>query len=402
MFFASGILVVTYRKMVYLWYAVFVAINTLAVAGHLGFANYALWPHATWWPEHSVVVLACSGLVVQLQFCRAMFLAPSTNARLHRWVSGVQGLCVLAILVSLVTPQPFYRSIQYGFVTLACTAITFYIVLRAVRQRSQTGWFWLLAYTPLWVFIVLAGIDSLGFAPINELPLDAPLYALMFEMPVLLVALHLHARSLHSHDVRLNMLAAAGGATGFVPPLEFARTAQDLWDQAKTQGKDLAVACVQVVHDDKLAPLEAAERADQERARVVRMLRTVVRPHDTVAQINDTQFACFLPGLNGGDDFNARLSRLVALGLMAEHAVQPLRFRIVASTRASAGSTWPALLAAFQHKLKDHASWGSRTIVFMGAVLQMSMPDEELPSELWAQALDKPESQVTSQKRPQP
>jgi two-component system, sensor histidine kinase LadS len=396
MFVLCCALALAYRKAVYGWYALFVACNFFAVTGYLGFSSYAFWPQATWWPEYSVLVPVIAAAVAQLQFCRIMFLDDGDERWLRFVVWGIVGMCLLLIPVSLLTPDPMLRLLAYGLVLAACASAMLGLVLRALRQGSVLAGLWLLAYAPLLGTLGASVIDNFGLAAINGLSFNAPVYALLFEVPVLLVALHLHAKSQHGQSVHQTALASADHLKGCLPPERFAATAQGLWDDARRRKKDLGVAYVQAARDTDLAALVNTYDDQREQTQVIRVLRTVLREGDTLAQIQGDCFALFMPGQAVGEEFTSRLSRLVALGLMAEQdyaAAVPIRFRVVASSRASVAGNWSVLDEAMRAKLADSNGWNKRSIKFLAAKPVVAAFEPEDLSDFWAVAVQKSANQ---------
>jgi two-component system, sensor histidine kinase LadS len=389
----STLLAVVYRSIAYGWYSVFVALGIVASSSHFGLAAYLFWPDATWWPEYAVLVPATLGFAVQLHFCRILFLSDSPGHRLQSWVSGALAISAVLVLTSVVAPSVVFINLGYALAMTVCVGLMLLITVRALLQKSLMAVFWLAAYLPLIGVVLVSVMDNFGVAAISALPFHAPIYALMFEMAVLLVALHLHAKGLYGSSVRLSALAAANPLTGFIAQNEFARAAQTLWDGARRSNQDLGVAYVRLLGPERHArPIALTHNpaADQERARVARLLGTVLEEGDALAQVDDRTYAIFLARQSAGENFNSRLSRIVALGLMAGQdasAAGPFRFRIAASTRASVGRNWPALDRALQRKLTDDVSWAKRSIIFLGAVAVNAQEDEissEVSSEIWA------------------
>jgi two-component system, sensor histidine kinase LadS len=352
----SAVLVFIAGQKAYAWYALFVGLSSLATAANMGLTKYALWPNATVWPEYSIYSLVMISITSQLQFCRAIFLPRTERSWLHSLLSCATGFNLVAIGLYFFADNPIHRQILYTLVNCLCTVLALVLVTRALRQGNQTAWLWLLAYVPLIISVALASADSFGFA-INGLPYAAPVYALFFEVLVLLVALQLHAKSHQAQSVRRNLLDSIDPHTGFVASRIHHATADTLWSQARHSQRDLAVAYV-----------EAKSTAVDCLPQIVRLLRTVVSDDDTVAHVDKNLYALLMPGLPAGEELANRLSRLVALGLMSgkdAQASSPVQFRIVASTRGSFRGTWQEMDAALMAKLKQTSGWGQRSIRFV-------------------------------------
>jgi two-component system, sensor histidine kinase LadS len=358
MFTVSSVMASTYRSISYAWYSVWVGLGFFVSASYIGFANYAFWPNATRWSDIATASLMLVGLVVQVQFCRVMFLTQLPAKWVHRCITAAQMLGLLAAAYILragaITPT---ASLMVVAANVLYSLLMLTIVLYAIRKSNQVAWLWLAAYIPLLGLMIMAMIDNLGWIALPWLPYNAPVYAQIFEMPLLLLALHLHAKSQHQQDVQDSVLASINPLTGFVVAQLFQATAEKLWERARRDKHDLVVTYVEATSD--------AQRPLQ---RTVRLLRTVVRDTDMVAHADSNLFAILMPQKSVDDALSNKLSRLVALGHMTEkdHSeIHPVHFRIVASSLNGYDDTWQAMDAALRRKLKEPIGWGPRRIRFV-------------------------------------
>jgi two-component system, sensor histidine kinase LadS len=386
----SSALALMYRNTTYAWYAVYVAINGVAILSYLGIGSYGLWRQSTWWPGQSILLCVMATALVQLQFSRAMFVGRAASPRLYHGISAA--LLMGAVGIGLFVTVNHLAFKVWSFVTVfaGCVVLLLAIAARAVRQSGAVARLWLLAYTPLAMAIALAIVDSFGWYALTWLPYNLPLYALLFEMPVLLIALNLHAKTLHTQQVRKTTLANIDPATGYVAPHLFTATLETLWQQAQDQWQDMVVAYVLVQHD---AQKEATGHTDSVQ-RTVRALRTVVREQDTIAHIKPQLFAILMPSMALNDALAQRLARLVAVGRMVDvNAPQAplLLFRVVASSKAGFAGTWQQLDASLRRKLYDAHGWSRKSIRYV----RLRAPNESQPesdlvslSQLWDVAVE--------------
>ncbi len=386
------------KNKTYGWYAAFASANFFAVAGYVGMSAYLFWPDASWWPEYSALVPAMLATMAQLHFSRLMFENEQPGTRLHQLVNMTLVFNLLCVVAALVTPDPIARRFEYGWVMASSVALTLFIVLRAWGQGVALARLWMFAYTPLVIGLTLTIVKHFGIWPINGLPFMVPVYAIAFELPVLLFILLSHSKAHQAHAVREATLASADPLKGYTQRSAFDETAQKLWNQARAEKKDVGIAYVKVVRDKEQAALVNSYDPDRERAQWVRIMRTVMREGDTVAQIDDDMFALFFKGQSVGEDFSGRLSRLVALGLMAAQDYSthgPVQFRIVAGTRgSSAGAAggsgsgdWATLDRTMRARLIAEKGWSRRSIRMLSAVPVVPQVPDENHSDAWAQAL---------------
>ena len=381
----SGMLAANAGYREFLWYALFVGLSCFATATYMGLSTYALWPHSAAWANQANYWLIMVATTAQLQFCRTIFL-PSAERSWWRTSTSI----ALVAAISAIGLFFYYDRIVpklglYFFVVYACTALAIALVVRALCQGNSTAWLWLVAYTPLIISVGLASLDSAGFA-INGVPFDTPVYALIFEVAVLLVALHLHAKSKQAQQVRRSLLDSIDPHTGFIPSRSFAATAQSIWDAAQQSKRPVAVAFV-----------EATSNAPLSQQPVVRLLRTVARDSDTVAHVDKNLYAILMPEQHLGTDLTARLARLVALGHMAvkDLAVSSaVQFRIVASGSAAFAGTWSQIDTSLRNKLNDPKGWSRKSIRYVRLrSAEDSQPESGLASlsqlsDMWQTATD--------------
>jgi two-component system, sensor histidine kinase LadS len=385
MWLLSSVLALAYRHAAYAWYALYVAINVVLFASYFGIGSYALWRTATWWPEESITLCVMAAMLVQLLFCRAMFLSRRSSPSLHKTIPAVVLTGCLAIVAYAVFNIIIVQTILFLLVTLTSIALMVASALPALRQRNVVAWLWLLAYVPFLVVVALSVVDGFGWCALPWLPYHSPLYALLFEMPLLLIALHLHAKTLHTDQVRNTTLANIDPATGYVAPHMFTATLETLWQQAQDQWQDMVVAYV-LVHQDAADP--AADYPDVTQ-RTVRALRTIAREQDTIAHIKPQLFALFMPSMALNDALAQRLARLIAVGRIADVNDPPaptLRFRVVASSKAGFTGTWQQLDASLRKKLHAPSGWSRKSIRYLrmpGAVESQPESDLATLSQLW-------------------
>lgn len=390
MWLLSIVLALVYRHDAYAWYALYVAINSVLFASYLGIGSYALWRTATWWPEESITLCLMAAMLVQLLFCRAIFLSPRTSPRLHKTIPIVVLLGCVTIVVYAVFNIVSLQTILFLLVMLTSMALMVASARTALRQRSVVAWLWALAYAPFLLVIAFTVVDGFGWRALPWLPYHTPLYALMFEMPLLLIALHLHAKTLHTHRVRKATLANIDPATGYVAPPLFTATLEALWQKAQGQWEDLVVVYVLVQHDAS----QAAVTHTNDTQRTLRALRTVAREQDTIAQIKPQLFAIFMPSMALNDALAQRLARLIAVGRMTDvHAsdASALRFRLVASSKTSFAGTWQQLDASLRKKLHDANGWSRKSIRYVRLRSpKESQPESDLVSltQLWDLAVE--------------
>jgi 7TM diverse intracellular signalling/7TMR-DISM extracellular 2 len=388
---ASLLMALAYRNAIYLWYTLYVGLGFLACAAYVGIASYAFWRHALWWPEVSSNVLLMAAVTVQTQFCRALFYSSTTEVWRQRAITAVCIASLLSIGLMMLTNHVNLRLQLINLVFLLNTAAMLSMVVRAVRQGSLTGKLWLLAYIPLICVVLLTLVDAQGWIPLPWLSFNAPVYALLFEMPVLLVALHQHAKAQHARAVRETTLADLDPLTGFVAAEHFPRLLAQHWGQAQIDQTDLTVAYVHPMIDPAFADLGGEPPNEQQAIlRTVRLLRTVALPKDHVACVQAGVYALIMPQGKVKGEVAQRLSRLIALGMMQQDQIQhhlPMRFRIAVSSTSGYSGMWHELDTELRSKIALDKGWDKRNIRYVNKRMERDWDSADL-SDFWDKALD--------------
>jgi 7TM diverse intracellular signalling/7TMR-DISM extracellular 2 len=375
MFTLSSAMALIYRNTTYVWYALYTGLTLLTSASYVGMASYAFWPHATRWSNDAVFVFTMLTMGAQTQFCRAMFLPAASAKWVQHGISAVIACTLVSTGLYLLIPTFTSRIGLFTVVAMVCTALMVAIVVHAIRQRSLIAWLWCVAYSPMILVLTLTIVNSFSWLTLPWLHFYAPLYALIFEMPVLLVALHLHAKSQQARHVHRSLRDSFDPHTGFVPSHQHTPTAQALWDTARHNNHYVAVAYAEATSDTPLSQQP-----------MVRLLRTVARDGDTVTHADKNLYAILMPGQHVGTELTNRLSRLVALGHMAVNdlaASSRVQFRIVASSNAIFTGTWLQLDASLRNKLDDSKGWAHKSIRYVSL---RTSDDSQRPSDLASQS----------------
>lgn len=398
MVLASFALSVTYRSSTYAWYSAYAASAILVIASFTGLGSYLLWSESTQWPEISIGVCSILAAALQLQFCRVMFINHTSPQWLRGTAYALLAANVLALTAFIVIRDAALRTILFTVQPFVLGLITVAISVRAwAKDRSTVAIVWLVAYAPLLICFALSVIEHLGYASLPWLAYNAPLYAFVFEMPLLLAALHLHAKSQYAKTVRSSTLAGTDPMTGFVTSRLLPDTMASLWDEAQNLKHDVAVAYIEVKHSPDDVGLHGTPPRARTQERAVRMLHTVARQHDIIAHVDKDIYALIMPRMSLGSHLSDRLSRLIALGIMTDkdsHQEAPLRFHITATTARSFAGDSKEMSGALTDKLQRNDAWGHKPIRFVrnisvryGAQASAKAADETLSS-FWRRAAD--------------
>jgi two-component system, sensor histidine kinase LadS len=367
MLLITGMYALAYKEIVYAWYALYVALGLVTSACFVGLAHYALWPGADQWPQLSSAVFLMACFTAQLVFSRAMFMPANGSKIGHAAVSVLVALSLLAMALLVLVNHLQLRVALFTGQMLVCSLALLVITLPLLRRRNQVAWLWLLANALLMPVVTLTIVQSLGLLALPWLPTKAPIYAQSFEMVVLLVALHFHAKTGHARAVRSTILAHTDPLTGFVPSHHYQDTLAQLWLKCLQAQTDMSVAYVHASMDTHARAGGGGIDKKRFTLRTVRMLRTVAREDDTIARVNDDVFAILMPGVGRSEALTAKLSRLVALGMMQDkddRRAIPIQFKVLASSLLSSNCSPEQLHTTLSEALANPSIGKQRAIRF--------------------------------------
>lgn len=398
----SGYLCIANRDVSTAWYLLFALSNLCIMVNFTGLGAYLLWPGAGRALELSALTILLSIIAVaaQLQFCRHMFLSVHPWRRLFQWTRGaliIVLLCAAIVaftvyLLDSVVELPFIAHssarIRMANFLLSCVvgvAAMYWIVLRSAFKGLLTAKIWILAYLPLFVVTGLVMFEHIGVLPRSGLSFYAPMYCIAFEVPMLLLVLHLHHKGRYAKHIESNTLARLDPHTGFIVADAYKPELRRLWNQANRSGQDIAIVYVQAYQGSGRDAVQAGQAT-------VRILRTVATAQDLVANVGNNVYCIVMPNTSVGDALSARLSRLVALGLMAANdglSDQALRFKVVCGTLRGSSESCTELHKLLMNKLALTTGWDKRAIRYIVGRAKDSEPDDQDISQMWMDALAK-------------
>ncbi len=361
-------LAISYRDWVYAWYAAYVFLSLMSITAYLGVASYLFWPQAGRWPEYSIFFTVMASITAQLWFCQAMFLRDTEASLLKRAAQAAALISTVLLLVPLIFSSVMVRQLIFGMGMLMCFSLIGLIVLQALMRKMNAAYFWVVAYVPLLVVVVITLLDNLSLISPLGLPYSLPAYTLAFEAIVLLFSLHLHAKNRHAVQERERALVVVDPLTGFFNARAFSQRLALMWSGVIGSSQDVAIAMVHVHHNSDSTDSASALRLERKLLRSVRLLNTITRDVDVIGRIGGNILAVAMPGIPMGDDLNNRFARLIALGMMVDpYDTQPteLRFRVAVGTRATWGDDLKSLDSNLRSAIAQSGGWSRKPIRYV-------------------------------------
>jgi GGDEF domain-containing protein len=213
----------------------------------------------------------------------------------------------------------------------------------------------LLIYAPYLLAISLTLANSIGLIAAPWLPLQTPLLAAVAEAIAMMLCINAYSRLKHAQTVQQQVMALHDPLTGFLNASSFRQEADKLWQSARLQRRDVAVAYITV----EPATSDSSLDTEAMMTRSVRLVRSIAREFDAVGRLSRNRLALVMTDLPQGEALAGRLARLVALGMMYEtHETREttIRFRIGVGIRKEFAGSFAELDTALHDLLQQEAA----------------------------------------------
>lgn len=360
-----------YRDLTYAWYALYLLGTLLAALSYSGVTQSWAWPQASKFASDAVVYGVMSALAFNLQFSRAMFGSLQGRAY-HVTVQTLFALCIGYMILTIFIAR--YDRIVPIFSALSATVFVFvlFTALSAWRKGVRFARYWLLVYAPYLLAISLALANSIGVIAVPWLPLETPLLAAVAEAIAMMLCINAYSRLKHAQTVQQQVTALHDPLTGFLKASSFHEEADKLWQLARLQRRDVAVAYITV----EPATSEATPDYEALMTRSVRMVRSIAREFDTVGRLSRNRLALLMADMPQGEALSGRLARLVALGMMYEtHETREttIRFRISVGFRKEFAGSFADLDTALLDLLQQETT-NPKPIHYLAAAAKHRYP----------------------------
>ncbi|TAG25390.1 MAG: hypothetical protein EAZ37_12960 [Burkholderiales bacterium] len=317
----------SYRDRTYLWYAAYLLSTTLATWAYSGVGQQFLWPTASKFASDAVVYFVLSAFSFNLLFVSGMF-GKWLGRAYRRATYALIAACVAYMVMTIFIVNYASAIMFFMAITIAVSSFILFTAVQAWRKAVPYSGYWLLVYIPYLMSIALVVAESSGQITLPGLPVNTPILAAMVEAVAMMFCLNAYSRESHAQAVREQVAAQRDPLTGFLNEQRFIDLASSAWLNASQSGRHISLAYVLVEskeHDLSTVQFEALM------LRSVRMVRTAMRESDGLGRIGRNMLGICMPNMKPGEDLNARLSRLVALGLMLnpnDKNSQALKFTI--------------------------------------------------------------------------
>lgn len=377
-----------YRDLTYAWYAGYLLFTVMAALSYSGVAHRMLWPAADTFSSSAIVIGVMAAFAFNLQFSRSMFGALQGRAY-HVVANALIGACMVYLVITVLTVK-FAPLVQiFQALTASVFAFIIYSALSAWRKGVRFGGYWLMVYLPYLLGVAATLADSSGLYAMSWIPVESPIALAILEAVAMMLCINAYSRLRHAQAVQAQVAAQHDPLTGFLNAANFAAQAAKLWNNTPAGKRHIAVLHIQV-EEAEIRPLMPLD-AEALMARSVRVVRASTREFDAVGRTGSTRLGVVMADVPNGEALNARLQRMVALGLMRESTDPrnaPVRLRISVGQRHEFAGDFAALDAALRH-LSQTEDANNRNIQHLGVVVPVTRVGEA-PSLDMTQAAQSP------------
>jgi GGDEF domain-containing protein len=353
-----------FRDKTYVWYAIYLMTSMFAALAYSGVSHKFLWPAASRFSSDAVVCFIMAAYAFNLLFVSAMF---------GKWLSKIfrratfvlVTACVAWIIHSLLTENYATSAVIFILIAVWASVLILSTVIQAWRQEVPYSGYWLAVYLPYLISICLAVVHNSGQLSLPHLPEYIPLLAFMAEALAMLFCLNAYSRERHAQAAREQVAAQRDPLTGFLTEANFIDIASKAWLQASERRSDMTLAYVLVEAKDMEVSTMQFEAL---MLRSVRLVRIAMRETDSMGRIGRNMLGIAMPGMKPGENLNARLSRLVALGLMldpTDGTAHALKFTLAVGSRRVHPLIFPEMDQRLRALLVKDSENRPRTIRFL-------------------------------------
>jgi adenylate cyclase len=160
------------RDVSYLYYVLFNIGWVLAMFTLNGLAFQYLWPHASWWTNHSLLFFFCWAFFWGIQFSRT-FLNTTQNIPAMDWVlRALLGLAIVGMVSALLASYAF--SVRLTNVIGMSSLLVWVCGFRSWQQGARPARYYMPAWTALILGIAVLSLKNFGLLPHNTFTVWAP------------------------------------------------------------------------------------------------------------------------------------------------------------------------------------------------------------------------------------
>jgi two-component system, sensor histidine kinase LadS len=338
-FFGLAILVAAYsalsaivlRDANHAWYAAYVLAAGLGQASMTGTAAFVLWPQSPAWAD--VAPLVCNLLSIALligtvlNLSGAVHKSPKLTLASRAWM----GALVLAVLgLFVLGAGDNYRAKALPFMALLSNAVLGLLLVQAFRLGQRRVALWLTAgVVPFVLLAHLPLAQHMGWINHGWATSHAMQLGLVWELPLVLLALALRAQERRAVLQRIQDFKRVDGSTGLIVQDVLVYRTDLSIRRARRFSHEACLYRVDIDNAEALRRQFGRKIVEEATIRLSNRFLRLLRDIDTVAHLDDGAFAMLIEGPIAQDEAQDLSTKLLARGLQPfEQLPSGLSFRM--------------------------------------------------------------------------
>jgi len=156
------------RDQSYLWYVLYILLISSAQLALLGIGQDQLWSGNIWLSSRSSIILALIAIALGMEFARRFINTRTTVPNLHKGVPIFHALVVIDLVIYLFS-DPWTGYMLAQMISGWSAIYLMVMVITAIRRGSRQARFFLLAWTPFLIGVLMFVMKDAGVLPYTPL-----------------------------------------------------------------------------------------------------------------------------------------------------------------------------------------------------------------------------------------
>ncbi|MEP6964552.1 MAG: 7TM diverse intracellular signaling domain-containing protein [Polaromonas sp.] len=362
------------RDSAYGFYALCVTLMGLTQACITGIAGLHLWPDWPWWNDISSTVLPLLTVSATLLFISAAVALPERSRRLHRLMTGLAVVGVMAATALAWLPSSSRMDLVIPALGLLELGALFALVWAWRRGDRFAPWL-LLSYLPLLIAASLTLAGSSGWLAVDFFTQYGMQIAVALNLPLVLVVLMLRSQHRRENIRRIQGLDRMDPSTGLINGHVFSARLLRMIARSDRLHHQSAVMLIDVINTEQMQRDFGRKAADELPLRVAERLLSTAREIDSAARLSERRFGMLVEGPFSAGEAASLGPRIVARCLMPYKDLPPdcvaqvhVVYALVPHRRVGAED----LLTQLEERLATIPARSRRKVFMLGEVLKPS------------------------------
>ena len=370
----SALSAVWLRDSAYGLYALCVTLLGLTQACITGIAGLHLWPNSPWWNDLCSKALPLLTVSATLLFISAAVALPERSRRLHRLMTSLAVVGVMAAVGLAWLPSSSRMALLVCALLLLELGAVYTLVWAWQRGDRFAPWL-LLSYLPLLIAASLTVAGSSGWLTVDFVTQYGMQIAVALNLPVVMVVLMLRSQHRRENTRRIHGLDRMDPSTGLINAHAFSERLSRMIARSDRLRHQSAVMLIDVINSEQVQRDFGRRAADELPLRVARRLLSTAREIDSAARLADWRFGMLVEGPFSASEAASLGPRIVARCLMPYKALPSgwtahvhVVYALVPHHRVGAAD----ILKQLEERLATIPARSKRKVFMLGEVIKPS------------------------------